>query len=90
MKPIIQIVKPTPKLQPVVSLDPNSEAFDKESYKKQMIEAYERQREENEKIRKEQQEREKQGLPPIVYIPYVPERRKKKKWRFGAGKKEKK
>merc|ERR1712173_155234 len=81
LKPIIQIVKPVPKLKPVVSLDPKSPDFDKQSYKRQMIEAYERQYEENLEILKKRKEREQQGLPPIVYVPYVPERPKgKKKW----------
>jgi len=81
LKPIIQFVKPVPKLKPVVSLDPRSPDFDKQSYKRQMIEAYERQYEENLEILKKRKEREQQGLPPIVYVPYVAERPKgKKKW----------
>jgi len=85
VKPIIQIVKPT-KLKPVESLDPKSSDFDQEAYKRQMIEAYQRQQQENEELLRKQKEREEQGLPPVVYVPYVPERPKKKKWPFGIKK----
>lgn len=39
-----------------------------------MIEAYEKQRRENEEILRKRKEREAAGLPPIVEIPFVAER----------------
>lgn len=84
-------VKPPPakSVQPV---DPRSAAFNESDYKKQMMEAYERQQAENAEIRRKMKEREAQGLPPIIELPHVPERprrhtvaasapvKKKKKW----------
>ena len=79
---VVEILPPVPKVQ-LPPLDPLSKDFDKEEYKRKMIAAYELQKLENEKILHSIKERESQGLPPIIYIPFVPERKAKspkKRW----------
>ena len=58
-------------------MNPKSIEFDQEAYKRKMIEDYERQQAENAEILRKKKEREMLGLPPIVEIPFVPERAKK-------------
>mmetsp|Transcript_870 Transcript_870/g.3200 ORF Transcript_870/g.3200 Transcript_870/m.3200 type:complete len:534 (+) Transcript_870:167-1768(+) len=61
----------------VDGVDPHNAEFSEEDYKKKMIEAYEKQQRENEAILRRRKEREAAGLPPLVEIPYVPERPKR-------------
>ena len=88
MTPIIEILPPKPKPQ-LVPLDPRSKDFDREQYKKKMIEAYEKQRLENEEILRERKVREDKGLAPIIYLPYVPERTPKSQDNQSGGNKKK-
>ena len=65
------------KKDSIASVDPHNAEFSEEDYKKKMIEAYEKQRRENEEILRKRKEREAAGLPPIVEIPFVAERPKR-------------
>jgi len=61
-----------------------SPSFNEEDYKRKMIEAYEKQQQENAEILRQRKEREAQGLPPVLELPHVAERKprpkKKKRW----------
>ena len=72
-----EIIQTRAKSNTICISDPKSEDFDKDEYKRKMIEAYEMQQKENEEILRRKKEREAQGLPAIIEIPYVPERPKK-------------
>jgi hypothetical protein len=60
-------------------LDPRSADFDQSAYKQAMIDRYHQQQKDNEEILRRRKEREAQGLPVELDLPYVPERPKKKK-----------
>jgi len=64
-------------------LDPKSADFDQSAYKQAMIERYLQQQKENEEILRKRKEREAQGLPVELDLPYVPERPKRKKTKKG-------
>ena len=92
----VVVTKDPPKRSnSMAQMDPRTKDFDQEAYKRKMLEDYERQQQENAEVLRKKKEREMLGLPPIIEIPFVPERprrsmtsappveknkKKKKKW----------
>lgn len=57
--------KVIPPKKEIISIDPRSDTFDEDDYKRKMVEAYERQQRENAEILRKRKEQEAQGLLPV-------------------------